>query len=101
MKITKEDFLINLNGVIIDELLKELYGHMLILNRTKYQSQFTVEDLEQFIREIKNFSVIGWERKPNMPFSNFLSVDVSLEYKGNNQFIKETIEYYKSNYNLK
>lgn len=97
MKITREDFLINLNRVIIDEFLNEIYGHMLRLNRIKYQNQFTREDLEQFIREIKNFSVIGWKRDPKQPFSSFLSVDVSLEYKGNNQFIKETIEYYKSN----
>ena len=101
MKLHREDFLINLNGAIIDEFLRELYGNMLILNRTKYQNQFTREDLEQFIREIKNNSVIGWEKDPKQPFSSFLSVDLSLEYKGNNQFIKETIEYYKSNYNLK
>ena len=101
MKLHKEDFLINLNRVIINEFLDEFYGHMLIVNRTKYQNQFTKEDLEQFIGEIKNFSVIGWKREPNIPFSSFISVDISLEYKGNNQFIKETIEYYKSNYNLK
>lgn len=101
MKLTKEDFFINLNRVIIEEFLDEFYGHMLILNRTRYQNQFTKEDLEQFIRELKNTSVIGWERDPQQPFSSFLSVDISLEYKGNNQFIKETIEQYKQNYNLK
>lgn len=101
MKLTRECFLINLNRVIIEEFLNEIYGNMLGLNRTKYQNQFTREDLEQFLKEIKNFSVIGWERDPKQPFSSFLSVDISLEYKGNNQFIKETIEYYQSNYNLK
>jgi len=101
MKLRKPDFFLNLNRIITEEFLDEFYGHMLILNRTNYQNQFTKEDLEQFIKEIKNNSVIGWERDPTQPFSSFLSVDINLEYKGNNQFIKETIEHYKSNYNLK
>lgn len=101
MKLRRNDFLISLNRIIIDEFLDEIYGHMLILNRTKYNSQFTREDIDQLINELKNNSMIGWERDHKQPFSSFLSVDLTVEYKGNNLFIKETLEQYKQNYNLK
>lgn len=101
MKLRRNDFLISLNRIIIDEFLDEIYGHMLILNRTKYNSQFTREDIDQLTNELKNNSMIGWERDPKQSFSSFLSVDLTVEYKGNNLFIKETLEQYKQNYNLK